>query len=271
MKRSWQEDPLYATEIEEAMKVAAEMSDLDDDWEHDDDNDDDDDDDYEQLDADYVKKHFDRLYVQKIIPWIEERKNVFVTGSPGRGKSTCMSKVIRELYGKGVRLMVTGSTGTAAVNIGHDALEELYYASEKELLPIDLGSVLAPTTVHSAFGLRKMENDLLGDLRQNGGTIETFMSSYVKRHQANHSRFLRAKRGLSCYGVPVIAYAEVVIVNEVSMMDGLLVETLDEVGRFWWPEKKHLPFGGLVMVFIGDFQQLPAVGSGTRQNPIYLF
>lgn len=286
MKRAWQEDPLYATEIEEAMKVAAEMSDLDDDWEHDDDNDnddknddddddgasDDDDDDVdEQLDAEYVKRHFDRLYVQKVIRWIEERKNVFVTGSPGRGKSTCMSKVIRELYGKGVKLIVTGSTGTAAVNIGNDALEELSHALDQELLPIDFGSILAPSTVHSAFGLRKVENDRLSDLRKDGGTIQSFMSSYVQRHQRDRSAFLKAKRGLGCYRVPAIAHAEVVIVDEVSMMDGLLVEALDEVGRFWWPEKKDQPFGGLLMVFVGDFQQLPPVGSGTRQNPIYLF
>ena len=57
--------------------------------------------------------------------WIEKGKNVFVTGSPGRGKSSCMSNVISELYGKGTQLIVTGCTGAAAVNIGHEALEEL--------------------------------------------------------------------------------------------------------------------------------------------------
>ena len=160
MKRAWQEDPLYAAEIESAMKVAAVMFDSDedvDDWESnfpsdmeadcslekgcDGDDDDDDDkyedeekDDDEELDADYVKKNFDRLYVQKVVGWIEDGKNVFITGSPGRGKSTCVGKVIKELYGKGVRLVATGSTGVAAVNIGYDALEELLNAVNRELL-----------------------------------------------------------------------------------------------------------------------------------------
>ena len=91
MKRAWQEDPVYAAEIESAMKVAAVMFDSDedvDDWERNFPSDmeadcglekgcdDDDDDKYEdeekekdedeELDVDYVK-NFDRLYVQKVV------------------------------------------------------------------------------------------------------------------------------------------------------------------------------------------------------------
>ena len=54
------------------------------------------------------------------------------------------------------------------------------------------------------------------------------------------------------------------------MADGLLVEALDAVGRFWHPETDR-PFGGIGMVFVGDFQQLPPVNSGTRKNPNFLF
>ena len=104
MKRAWQEDPVYATEIESAMKVAAVMFDLDedvDDWDRNfpsdmeadcglekgcyDDNDDnkyedEEKDDDEELDLDYVR-NFDRLYVQKVVGWIDDGKNVFITGS----------------------------------------------------------------------------------------------------------------------------------------------------------------------------------------------
>ena len=278
----------HETEIEAALNAAAEMFDCDegdDDWEdnfsRDKECDDDEDDEEEEveeeeeeedeeLNADYVKEHFDRLYVQKLIGWIEEGKNVFVTGSPGRGKSTCISRVIKELYGKGVRLIATGSTGVATVNIGHDALEELLNAVDRELLPSEMAKILSPTTVHSAFGLRKVENDWLDEHRKNGGTIQSFMRSYVDRHRGDRSMFLKRKRELSCWNVPAIAYASLVILDEVSMADELLVETLDKVGRFWHPENKR-PFGGLRMVFVGDFQQLPPVGSGTRQNPILLF
>ena len=82
---------------------------------------------------------------------------MFVTGSPGRGKLTCMSKVISESYGKGTRLIVTGCTGAAAVNIGHEALEEHSDAVYRDLLPSELGNILSPTTAHDAFGLRRVE------------------------------------------------------------------------------------------------------------------
>ena len=83
------------------------------------------------LSAEYVKDHFDELYVDPVVRWVEDKKNVFITGSPGRGKSTCTNKVIQRLYSKGTRLVVTGSTGAATVNIGHDALKELTEAIEK--------------------------------------------------------------------------------------------------------------------------------------------
>ena len=120
-----------------------------------------------------------------MVGWIEDGKNVFITGSPGRGKSTCVGKVIKELYGEGVRLVATGSTGVAAVNIGYDALEELLNAVNRELLSGEMERILSPTTVHSAFGLRKMECGWLNEHRQNEQGIESFMRLYVK----HHSRF----------------------------------------------------------------------------------
>jgi ATP-dependent DNA helicase PIF1 len=47
------------------------------------------------------------------------------------------------------------------------------------------------------------------------------------------------------------------VIDEVSMMTPTLLETLDEVGRI--VRKSPLPFGGLQIVFVGDFYQLPPV------------
>ena len=99
---------------------------------------------------------------------------MFVTGSRGRGKSTCMSKVISELYGKGTQLIVTGSTGAAAVNIGHEALEELSDAVYGDLLPNELGNILYPTTAHSAFWTEKSGKWLVQRTQgkwRNGGVV----------------------------------------------------------------------------------------------------
>lgn len=53
---------------------------------------------------------------------------------------------------------------------------------------------------------------------------------------------------------------DVLIVDEVSMMSKKLFDILDEVGR---RSRKRLstPFGGLQLVFSGDFYQLPPVGN----------
>jgi ATP-dependent DNA helicase PIF1 len=50
------------------------------------------------------------------------------------------------------------------------------------------------------------------------------------------------------------------VVDEVSMMTPGLLELLDLVGRK--TRKSEKPFGGMQMVFVGDFYQLPPVGAG---------
>jgi ATP-dependent DNA helicase PIF1 len=50
------------------------------------------------------------------------------------------------------------------------------------------------------------------------------------------------------------------VVDEVSMMTPGLLELLDLVGRK--TRKSEKPFGGMQMVFVGDFYQLPPVGPG---------
>lgn len=117
MKRAWQENPEVVKEVEEAMRLAKSAA-FDDDyfdddyWSFESESDDDScegvDNEGMEMDAGYVKENFDRLYVKKVVRWIEEGKNVFVTGSQGRGKSTCMKKVIQELYRTGHKLLVTG-------------------------------------------------------------------------------------------------------------------------------------------------------------------
>ncbi len=51
----------------------------------------------------------------------------------------------------------------------------------------------------------------------------------------------------------------VLIVDEVSMMSQKLFELLDDVGRLVRDRCSHRPFGGIQLVFCGDFYQLPPV------------
>ena len=51
---------------------------------------------------------------------------------------------------------------------------------------------------------------------------------------------------------------DVLVIDEVSMLTPELFEKLDQVGRKV-RRNEHLPFGGLQIVFVGDFYQLPPI------------
>jgi len=50
---------------------------------------------------------------------------------------------------------------------------------------------------------------------------------------------------------------DTLIIDEISMMDPILLDKLDEIGRI--VRRSEKPFGGIQMVFVGDFFQLPPV------------
>jgi len=52
---------------------------------------------------------------------------------------------------------------------------------------------------------------------------------------------------------------DVLIIDEVSMMSQKIFEILDSIGRKVRSGSSHLPFGGLQVIFSGDFYQLPPV------------
>ena len=53
---------------------------------------------------------------------------------------------------------------------------------------------------------------------------------------------------------------DILIVDEVSMMSQKMFELLDALGRNIRKSKSYLPFGGIQVIFSGDFYQLPPVG-----------
>jgi len=58
--------------------------------------------------------------------------------------------------------------------------------------------------------------------------------------------------------------AQVIVLDEVSMLSKKVFEIIEEIGR----QVKHndLPFGGMQVVFIGDFFQLPPIGSHSEPD-----
>lgn len=58
---------------------------------------------------------------------------------------------------------------------------------------------------------------------------------------------------------------KVLIIDEISMMDPELLDKLDQVGRILRRSQK--PFGGIQIIFVGDFFQLPPVRKEREEEP----
>ena len=63
--------------------------------------------------------------------------------------------------------------------------------------------------------------------------------------------------------------AEVVIVDEVSMLDSVFIDNMDTLLKV--AKKNNEPFGGVVMVFVGDFMQLPPVSKSRNDEVGFAF
>jgi len=61
---------------------------------------------------------------------------------------------------------------------------------------------------------------------------------------------------------------DVLVIDEVSMMSQKIFEILDGIARGVRKQKSHLPFGGIQIVFSGDFYQLPPVASSSNSTSL---
>lgn len=60
--------------------------------------------------------------------------------------------------------------------------------------------------------------------------------------------------------------ADILVIDEISMMTPEFLEKLDEVGKKI-RRNEFLPFGGLQLVFVGDFYQLPPIAKADDGSP----
>jgi ATP-dependent DNA helicase PIF1 len=141
-----------------------------------------------------------------------EKKNIFLTGPAGTGKSYVANLLFKFLDSKGIFYGKTATTGVAALNIGG-------------------------TTVHSWSGIGLADEqgmDLLTKVKDNPKARKRIQSS------------------------------KVLVIDEISMAKGELIEKLDIVCQYIRDNDK--PFGGIQVVFVGDFMQLPPVFSYNEEE-----
>lgn len=143
----------------------------------------------------------------KALDFVDRGFNCFITGGAGVGKSFLL-RALKEQFPK---LVITASTGVAALNVGGN-------------------------TVHSVF-LPNLYHD-----------VKYIIGLLTKTKKLEFLQQL-----------------EMLAIDEISMLDGRILTQIDEILQRVKGNNK--PFGGVQVIVIGDFLQLPPVPSSDKNNP----
>lgn len=158
---------------------------------------------------------------------MQRGKNVFLTGNAGTGKSTVICTFLGQSFR---RVDVTATTGIAALN-----LRDQFYARS--------GVSLTANTVYRWAGI---------DIGPQGGMTDSafFESLRHNMHAGRQAAFRRVRA------------AECLVIDEISMLPGRTLTYLEYHCRQIRDSDK--PWGGIQVIVVGDFLQLPPVAkSGT--------
>lgn len=144
-------------------------------------------------------------------------------------------KVIKLIVGERLNVFYTGSAGTGKSVVLKELVKRLRekYSITKVGVTASTGLAacnIGGQTLHRYLGIG------IGE-----GTPEK-LASNIKKNPTNNKRWQGIK---------------VLIIDEISMIDGLLFEKLNILGKIL--RKSDQPFGGIQVICTGDFYQLPPV------------
>ena len=165
------------------------------------------------------------------------RKNILLTGKAGTGKTTFVKDCLIPLLNRyGVIYAPTATTGIA-------------------------GSHFGGKTIHSWLGCQRGPDDLDESVSYERRLhILGFTADQILKRMPSGVRNGLENR---------IKGTEVLLLDEVSMCSGNFLNFIDVYLRKI--RDPHTPFGGIQMIFIGDFQQLPPVDKLKRRAPDWAF
>lgn len=126
-------------------------------------------------------------------------------------------------------VLLTGNAGTGKSFVLKQAIQTLQAQDQNVMVCATTGvasTLINGKTVHSALGINPF------------GNVKSNFSSMMKKFED-------------------ISQADLIVIDEVSMMSPDLLDQIDEIFRKMFRSNK--PFGGMRFVFVGDFLQLPPV------------
>lgn len=147
-------------------------------------------------------------------------RHIFLTGKAGTGKTTFLHSISQSTHKK---CLIATPTGIAAINAGGVTLHSLLQLPFGCFIPAEIPAGQTSFSVE----------------------INTPQSLLRQR------RFSRNK-------INMLREMELLVIDEVSMLRADLLDAIDHMLRSL-RRKRHIPFGGVQMLFIGDLLQLPPV------------
>ena len=161
---------------------------------------------------------------QRALAVAQRGANLFLTGGAGTGKSFVLAYIVSALrsryHAAGLAVGVSASTGVAALNVRGSTIHAL------------LGTKICGNILEASARLRDLERDA----RSTWAAEKRDSLPLLKRR---------------------IGKLGAVVVDECSMLTGDYVDMMD-----WWLREMRASnesFGGLQVIFCGDFMQLPPV------------
>jgi len=126
-------------------------------------------------------------------------------------------------------VLLTGNAGTGKSFVLKQAIQALQAQDQGVMVCATTGvasTLIGGKTVHSALGINPF------------GNVKSNFSSMMNKFEN-------------------ISQADLIVIDEVSMMSPDLLDQIDHIFRKMF--EHHKPFGGMRFVFVGDFLQLPPV------------
>jgi hypothetical protein len=184
-----------------------------------------------RLDPEDVLPDLDPKQKQAVEAFLSERKNIFLSGMAGSGKSV----VIKYIRSKRPKVLLVAPTWLAAANIGGDS-------------------------IHRAFRIKpgiEKEIKYLQDGQIDPDWLKEICSARDKLVYDERIRAKVVQRGLSRTTKEEI-FANGIIIDEISMVSGKMFELLDQILRYDF-DVMDRPFGGCQLMVVGDFAQLSPI------------
>jgi ATP-dependent exoDNAse (exonuclease V) alpha subunit len=159
-------------------------------------------------------------------------KNVFLTGNAGTGKTTVITEALKDDPEK---VAVTATTGIAALNL-------------RDQIKANTGNEKNAMTIYrwAGIGIGPFNNAYQG--------YENNEQCYKRLYDEMERPVFKYSRGQA---IQRICNTEILIIDEISMLPGKTLNFLD----YWFRKvrRQDVPFGGIQVIFVGDFLQLPPV------------